>query len=71
MSGYRFDSFWGWRGWFAIHTWIAKNKTGEDVYTIYDVVGWQGHHGNSVFGTAVIPPWGSPHQASPNPKAFV
>jgi hypothetical protein len=41
---------WSWRGWFAIHTWIATKKTGEDAYTIYDVVGWRGHHGNSVLG---------------------
>lgn len=41
---------WGWRGWFAIHTWIATKKTGENVYTVYDVVGWRGHHGKSVLG---------------------
>lgn len=41
---------WGWRGWFAIHTWIAAKKTGENVYTVYDVVGWRGHHGRSVLG---------------------
>jgi len=41
---------WSWRGWFAIHTWIATKKTGESVYTIYDVVGWRGRHGNSVLG---------------------
>lgn len=41
---------WSWRGWFAIHTWIAAKKTGENVYTIYDVVGWRGRHGNSVLG---------------------
>lgn len=33
---------WGWRGWFAIHTWIAAKRTGQDVYTVYDVVGWRG-----------------------------
>jgi hypothetical protein len=41
---------WSWRGWFAIHTWIAAKKTGESVYTVYDVVGWRGHHGSSVLG---------------------
>lgn len=41
---------WGWRGWFAIHTWIAAKKTGEDAYTIYDVVGWRGRNGASVLG---------------------
>ena len=32
---------WGWRGWFAIHTWIAAKRTGEENYTVYDVVGWR------------------------------
>ncbi len=32
---------WGWRGWFAIHTWIAVKRTGEAYYTVYDVVGWR------------------------------
>jgi uncharacterized protein YceK len=31
----------GWRGWFAIHTWIAAKRTGEPVYTVYGVVGWR------------------------------
>lgn len=39
---------WGWRGWFAIHTWIAAKRTGESAYTVYDVVGWRGYHGQSV-----------------------
>ena len=39
---------WGWRGWFAIHTWIAAKPAGADTYTVYDVVGWRGYHGSSV-----------------------
>ena len=39
---------WGWRGWFAIHTWIATKRTGENEYTIYDVVGWRGGYGGDV-----------------------
>jgi hypothetical protein len=39
---------WGWRGWFAIHTWIAAKRKGESHYTIYDVVGWRGYHGDGV-----------------------
>ena len=39
---------WGWRGWFAIHTWIAAKRTGEDRYTVYDVVGWRSRHGQPV-----------------------
>tara|TARA_Y100000588_G_scaffold109839_1_gene120421 strand:+ start:219 stop:758 length:540 start_codon:yes stop_codon:yes gene_type:complete len=39
---------WGWRGWFAIHTWIAAKRTGESYYTVYDVVGWRRYSGQSV-----------------------
>ena len=41
---------WGWRGWFAIHTWIAVKRSGESGYTVYDVVGWRGHSGSRVLG---------------------
>lgn len=34
---------WGWRGWFAIHTWIAAKRTGETVYTVYDVINWRSY----------------------------
>ena len=43
---------WGWRGWFAIHTWIAAKRTGETAYTVYDVVGWRGYHGRPVLRIA-------------------
>ncbi len=33
---------WSWRGWFAIHTWIATKRTNQTFYTVYDVVGWRG-----------------------------
>jgi len=39
---------WGWRGWFAIHTWIAAKREGEDVYTVYDVVGWRSYRNKPV-----------------------
>ena len=39
---------WGWRGWFAIHTWIATKRTGESNYKVYDVVGWRGYSGQPV-----------------------
>jgi hypothetical protein len=41
-------SAWGWRGWFAIHTWIAAKHTGEPSYTVYEVIGWRQRHGLSV-----------------------
>ena len=41
---------WSWRGWFAIHTWIAAKRTGETDYTVYDVIGWRGRNGSQVLG---------------------
>ena len=43
---------WGWRGWFAIHTWIAAKRTGETSYTVYDVVGWRSYRGQPVMNIA-------------------
>ena len=43
---------WSWRGWFAIHTWIAAKRTGETSYRVYDVVGWRGRHGQPVMRIA-------------------
>ena len=39
---------WGWRGYFAIHTWIAVKRTNDDSYTVIDVVGWRGRSGRPV-----------------------
>jgi hypothetical protein len=36
---------WGWRGWFAIHTWIAAKQTGAASYTVYEVIGWRQRQG--------------------------
>lgn len=36
---------WGWRGWFAIHTWIAAKRSGEKEYTVYEVIGWRQNRG--------------------------
>jgi len=38
---------WGWRGWFAIHTWIAAKNSGEPAYTVYEVIGWRQFRGLS------------------------
>src|SRR5512137_284932 len=38
-------SAWGWRGWFAMHTWIAAKHTDEPTYTVYEVVGWRQRRG--------------------------
>jgi len=39
---------WGWRGWFAIHTWLATKPAGADSYTVYEVVGWRLRRGMPV-----------------------
>jgi hypothetical protein len=37
-------STYGWRGLFAVHPWIIFKRSGETVYTRYDVVGWRSPH---------------------------
>jgi hypothetical protein len=39
---------WGWRGWFAIHTWIAAKPSGASAYTVYEVIGWRQNRGQPV-----------------------
>jgi len=36
---------WGWRGWFAIHTWIAAKPTDASAYKVYEVIGWRQRQG--------------------------
>ena len=37
---YAADAF-SWRGWFAVHSWIAIKDEGEPEYTVFEVVGWR------------------------------
>ncbi|MEM7223915.1 MAG: DUF3750 domain-containing protein [Pseudomonadota bacterium] len=37
----------GWRGAFAVHTWVATKRRGAPQYTIYEVIGWRHWHGRS------------------------
>jgi hypothetical protein len=37
---YAADAF-SWRGWFAVHTWVAVKPEGAEKYTVYEVVGWR------------------------------
>jgi hypothetical protein len=37
---YAADAF-SWRGWFAVHTWIAVKPQDAVEYTVYEVVGWR------------------------------
>ncbi len=36
---------YGWRGYFADHTWIATKREAETEYTIYEVIGWRSYRG--------------------------
>lgn len=40
IEAYAADAF-GWRGWFAVHTWLAVKPEGATDYTVYEVVGWR------------------------------
>ncbi len=37
---YAADAF-SWRGFFAVHTWIAIKEKNAEKYTVYEVVGWR------------------------------
>ncbi|MEW9799239.1 DUF3750 domain-containing protein [Alteromonas sp. CYL-A6] len=37
---YAADAF-SWRGWFAVHTWLALKPQHASEYTVYEVVGWR------------------------------
>jgi hypothetical protein len=41
---YAADAF-SWRGWFAVHTWIATKAADASEYTVYEVVGWRVNRG--------------------------
>ena len=37
----------GWRGAFAVHTWVAAKPAHADHYTRYEVIGWRARYGGS------------------------
>ena len=37
----------GWRGAFAVHTWIAVKRRDAPDYTVYQVIGWRYWHGQN------------------------
>lgn len=41
---YAADAF-SWRGWFAVHTWIATKDENAEEYNVYEVVGWRVDNG--------------------------
>lgn len=32
---------YSWRGWFAVHPWVATKEEGASSYTVYQVTGWR------------------------------
>ncbi len=47
---------WGWRGNFAIHTWIAVKPRNAETYDRYEVIGWRARNG----GNALVQSRGRP-----------
>ncbi len=45
----------GWRGAFAVHTWLAAKPTGADRYTRYEVIGWRAYRGGSAVSVSATP----------------
>jgi hypothetical protein len=41
---YAADAF-SWRGWFAVHPWIAIKEEKATEYSVYEVIGWQVRQG--------------------------
>ena len=52
----------GWRGAFAVHTWLAAKPAGAAGYTRYEVIGWYARSGNSVVSVS--------HPAAPDTEWF-
>src|SRR5690554_7557668 len=38
---------WSWRGYFAVHTWVATKEEGADHYKVHEVTGWRQYVVNS------------------------
>ncbi|CAG1006947.1 hypothetical protein BURK1_03348 [Burkholderiales bacterium] len=44
----------GWRGAFAVHTWIAAKPAGAERYTRYEVIGWYARGGGSALSVSDV-----------------
>jgi hypothetical protein len=44
----------GWRGAFAVHTWLAAKPAGADRYTRYEVIGWLARTGRSAVSVSTM-----------------
>ncbi|GAB3487533.1 DUF3750 domain-containing protein [Marinomonas epiphytica] len=47
---YAADAF-SWRGWFAVHTWVAVKPKNARQYTVYEVTGWRVKRGLPALNT--------------------
>lgn len=50
IEAYAADAF-GWRGWFAVHTWLAVKPENASEYTVYEIVGWRVENGQPALRT--------------------
>ncbi|MCG8594817.1 MAG: DUF3750 domain-containing protein [Kiloniellales bacterium] len=59
----------GWRGAFAVHTWIAVKRPRDLAFTTHEVIGWRFWRG----GTAVVSGTGAPdrHWFGAKPKLYL
>jgi hypothetical protein len=39
---------WGWRGVFAVHSWLVVKEAGATQYTRFEVIGWRQYYGRPV-----------------------
>jgi len=39
---------WGWRGVFAVHSWLVVKEPGASEYTRFEVIGWRQYYGRPV-----------------------
>ena len=42
----------GWRGAFAVHTWLAAKPAGAERYTRYEVIGWNLYRGDGAISVS-------------------
>jgi hypothetical protein len=57
---------WGWRGRFAVHTWIAVNPAAAPAFTVYEVIGWRAYRDQPVLAVHDRPPDGRWFGAEPD-----
>lgn len=56
----------GWRGAFAVHTWVAAKSAAADRYTRYEVIGWRALGGGSALSVSDgVPPDAEWYGAAP------